>query len=216
MSENKYIEDINKFNLLFQNFPKYWDGKSCINEMRSKGGQWRQMEWCGWYFELKCKEILKNHFSLPGDKFGNVEFDCRGNINWDFKNHAIQSGTNIILNDKEAIDTSLNKNRYHGFIVSECDVKYDEDGSFKKWHDQLKGRVSSYQLEAKKRKANSRKRKVSAELKQIIFMVLNQSDLSKLIIHKQGRNADGANRKVKYQFDLRKINEIYHQVLDAK
>lgn len=72
------------------------------------------MEWWAFYFEYKCSALLKDRFQIPGEKYNNVSFDLKGSINWDFKASAIKTDNhNIILNDKLAMELSIQKNKFH-------------------------------------------------------------------------------------------------------
>ena len=35
-----------------------WDGKQCVEYLQKHNYQWKQMEWIGWYFEHRAKQIL--------------------------------------------------------------------------------------------------------------------------------------------------------------
>tara|TARA_B100001121_G_C18648219_1_gene602745 strand:- start:802 stop:1449 length:648 start_codon:yes stop_codon:yes gene_type:complete len=207
--------ELNNFKNCADNFPKKWDGKECIFELKKNGYQWKQMEWGGFWFEFKCKRLLKefNSFYIPGDKFGNVEFDFRGKFNWDIKNHSINAGNRIILNDKNAIIESIKKYQYHGFLISDCDFKYDDTGEFKIWHDKLKGKKSKYQIKSEKLKKKSRMRKLSAKLIKITLYVLSENSLKDLTVHNQGKNSNDSKRKPKYALDTNKLENIYNEVI---
>ena len=138
-----------------------WDGKEAIQALRSAGYQWKQMEWPGWYFEFLARQCVREHLNgRPGPTFGNTVFDCQINRIWDFKAHPA-NGLNgwMILNDREAIDRCIAVHGGVGFIVAVGDATYDVDGTFKAWHDKLKGGVSQYERTRVARGAPSRRRK---------------------------------------------------------
>lgn len=190
--------------------PRIWDGKQCILELKKADYHWRQMEWWAFYFEYKAKQCLQGKFEIPGDKYGNVLFDLKGTINWDLKASAIKTDSHkIILNDKTAMDRSIAQSGFHGEIIALCDVEYNDlDRRFQKWHTQLKGGKSNYEIKRENRTSVSRYRKVSACLIEILILVFGKNDMDRLSIMRQGRNSDGSPRKVKYMLDLEEIGGI--------
>lgn len=167
------------------------------------------MEWWAFYFEYKCIKILQNELKIPGCKFGNVKFDLARNINWDLKSSAIKSKShNIILNDVEAMNLSIESNGYHGEIIALCDVEYnDQNRTFQKWHNELKGGLSKYEKQRIERTVVSRYRKTKAVLEEILLLVINKKSLARLDVMYQGRNANGKPRKTKYLLNLEELNK---------
>ena len=191
--------------------PASWDGRKSVLELKDIDYQWRQMEWMGFYFEVLCKRYLKNaNFKIPGEKYGNVEFDSFCSINWDMKASAIKSDNHrIILNDQKAIDKSLKDYGYHGVILALLDVDYnDDDRSFQRWHNELKGGLSKYEKERISRNATSRYRKTNALVKQILLLVIDRNNQGNLDIHRQGRNSDGSARNPKYMLNIEKAHHF--------
>ena len=213
-----YLKDIENIKDLLMQIPTTWDGKKCILELKEADYNWRQMEWWAFYFEYKARQLLKKCFTVPGDRFGNVTFDLKGSINWDFKSSAIKTNNHtVILNDKEAMDYSVKKDSYHGEIIALCDVEYnDADRTFQKWHTELKGGKSEYEEERERRTSVSRYRKTKAEVTEILLMILNANDLKDLPLMHQGRNSDGSPRKVKYMLNLENIENIEHYQIKFK
>lgn len=203
-----YISDYEAFAPKLHCLPRYLDGKICIIELQKVNYNWRQMEWLGWYFEYLVKESLKYVAKLPGDRYGNVSFDLKRNINWDIK--AASSKSAIILNDKDSMDNSIIENSFHGEIIGFFDVEYDHDRSFQKWHTILKGGKSKYEIEREIRTNRSRIRKKAATLKEIVFLILGHDDTRKLTIMRQGRNSDGSMRKPKYLLKISEIEKFIH------
>jgi len=177
-----------------------WDGKNCIEQMRRQNFQWRQLEWIGFYGEMVARDILVKLCEIPGKKYGNVIFDAFSLINWDIKVHP-NSQSSAILNDKEVMDLSIEKYGFHGLIMICVDCEYDDDaGSFKRWHDELKGGVSNYEVDRVARGAKSRRRKTSAFVTNISMVVFDENNLSQLgSAQKNWRNSDGSARREKYQ-----------------
>ncbi|MGB9912715.1 MAG: hypothetical protein ACPLRO_05050 [Candidatus Kapaibacteriota bacterium] len=168
------------------------------------------MEWIGFYFQFLCEKHLSNFMEIPGPKYGNVRFDAFKNIPWDFKAHAMNTSSHqIIVNDSEATANGIKDYGAVGLILALGKVLYnDEDRTFQKWHDALKGGLSDYSIERIKRGAWSRLRKVSFDLQQISFIKITDDTLVKCgSFQRDFRNADGSPRREKVLLDLEKIDE---------
>lgn len=190
--------------------PKLWDGRQSILEMKDAGGrQWRQMEWMGFYFEFLCQDAFDGILEMPGMRYGRAEFDAFCKINWDFKAHAINSATHrIIANDMEAVASAVSEHGHYGLILAMGKVEYnDEERSFKRWHDELKGGKSDYELNRIARGAASRLRKTEFALEEIQFLCLDADSLDQCGgSFQQGfRNSDDNPRRPKVMIDVRKI-----------
>jgi len=210
-----YQKDIKILQTELLKLPKFWDGKLCVLELKEADYNWRQMEWWAFYFEWKAKSILNDKFQFSGDRFDNVTFDLKGAINWDLKAKAIKSDDHkVILNDRLAMEQSIDSHDFHGEIIALCDVEYnDHDRSFQKWHTELKGGKSAYEIERENRTSISRYRKTKAELTEIVLLILKKNDLEKLSIMKQGRNSNGKPRPEKYMLDLETISEFENYII---
>jgi len=196
---------------------KKWNGQKSILEMKTAGyNQWKQMEWIGWYFQFLCEKYLNNLIIIPGKKYGNVIFDGFKNFPWDFKTHVEKDQydneqTVIIINDKVAIDNAIKEYGYIGLVIAVGYAQWDnEERTFQKWIEELKGGKSEYEEKRIERDAPSRLRKVSFNLKDILFVKISNRELGKLIIHRQGRNSNGNMRMPKYALDLKNINSFEH------
>jgi len=196
---------------LKNNIPQKWNGKDAILEMKNNSfPQWKQMEWIGFYFEFLCRNNLSDIMNIPGPKYGNVSFDGFKEIPWDFKAHAANTSSHqIIINDSEAIESAIKQYKMVGVIIAIGDVLYnDKDRTFQKWHEDLKGGKSKYEIERIKRGAWSRLRKVSFDLKQISFLKITEKTLIKSgSFQKDFRNADGSKRSSKLLINLEKVDE---------
>jgi len=194
-----------------RNIPKIWDGKKAIVEMKESGySHWKQMEWIGFYFQFLCEKYLSSVMDIPGPKYGRVEFDAFKNIPWDFKAHATNTSSHkIIVNDSEATANGIKDYGAVGLILAIGNVLYnDENRTFQKWHEKLKGGKSKYETERIKRGAWSRLRKVSFDLQQISFIKITDSTLVKCgSFQKDFRNSDGNPRRSKILLDLEKIDD---------
>ena len=205
------------FKMLKEELPGKWDGKESIRYMKDEGcNQWRQMEWPGFYFQFMCETILsKNGFmDIPGPKYGNVEFDGFKIIPWDFKAHSIDPSKD----DKEKIPTNginevieaIDEYGAVGFIIISGVCEYDDENqSFKHWHDMFKGGISNYEKERVKRKASSRRRKISFSPKELIFVFVNENNIGLCgKFQNNFRNSNGSARKSKVLLDLKKNDQL--------
>ena len=174
------------------------------------------MEWWGFYFELKARAVLTGQFEIPGEKFDAVTFDLKRTTNFDLKAKAIKSDDHrAILNAKTAMEKSIAKHGEHGIIMALCDVEYnDVDRTFQKWHSELKGGKSKYEIAREDeiarevRKVVSRYRKTRAELSEVLFLRVDANNLSYLDTMRQGRNSNEAARPEKYMLDLDKVEHF--------
>ena len=195
------------FDIIMKKLPKEWDGKQSILFMKDNGcSNWRQMEWPGWYFQFMCERILEenNYFRIPGPAYGNVEFDGFKSIPWDFKAHSSTLGNKVPTNGYVEVQAALEDYGEVGFIIACGEIELDDENqSFKKWHDNLKGKTSLYELQRIERGAPSRRRKVKFILKRIEFVFVNNSNLSTCGSFQGGmRNSDGSPRNPKVMLDL--------------
>lgn len=205
-----FSEDVACAKSALASIPCDWDGKKSVLELKKADYNWRQMEWWAFYFEHLCHQRLDREFDIPGDAFGSVRFDLKRSVNWDLKAKAIKSDQHsCILNDKAATDASIAEHCEHGVMIALCDVEYnDESRSFQKWHSRLKGGLSDYEKERRKRTAVSRYRKTRAMLSEILFLRLDRATAKTLGEMKQGRNSNGRPRPVKYMLDLEAIDGL--------
>ncbi len=211
MIEEKFLNVAQKISICLKRIPKNWDGKTSILEMKDAGyNQWRQMEWIGFYFQFLCEKFLKNILTIPGPGYGNVTFDGFREIPWDFKAHAINTSSHqIIVNDSEATANAIKDYGGVGLILAMGEVKYnDNKRTFQKWHEELKGGQSKYELERINRGAWSRLRKVEFNLKQISFIKIDDTVLIKCgSFQRDFRNSNGRPRREKILLDLEKLDE---------
>ncbi len=194
-----------------KHIPKLWDGRNSILKMKKANfSHWKQMEWIGFYFQFLCGKHLSKVMDIPGPKYGRVEFDGFKNIPWDFKAHAMNTSSHqIIVNDSEATAKAIKDYGAVGLILALGKVLYnDEDRTFQKWHEALKGGKSKYEMERVKRGAWSRIRKVSFDLQQVSFIKITDNTLVKCgSFQRDFRNAGGQPRREKVLLDLEKIDK---------
>jgi hypothetical protein len=223
-----FKEDIEIAKIKLQHIPTDWDGKKSILEMKDADYNWRQMEWWGFYFEMLCKKYLSPEFEVLGEKISivrdggrktNMTFDLKRTINWDVKAKAIKSDEHkAILNDKASMETSIAKYGEHGLIIGLCDVEYNDiNRAFQKWHEELKGGKSKYELDRIQRTNVSRYRKTHVVLTEILFLIVTEKNIEFLDTYKQGRNSDGTARPSKYMIDLEYADKFLEdRILFAK
>lgn len=218
MNREEFLRLAREISEGFSEIPTHWDGRTAILEMKEAGYKhWRQMEWIGWYFQFLCEKLLKDYLKIPGPRYGHVEFDGFREIPWDFKAHAINTSSHkIIVNDSEATSKGIEEFGSVGLILAMGEVKYnDDERNFQKWHEELKGGKSKYELERIKRGARSRLRKVEFNLKQISFIKIDDDVLVKCgSFQRDFRNADGNPRREKVLLDLEKLDEKIVYFLD--
>lgn len=196
-----------------QRMPRIWNGRKAILEMKEGGSRhWRQMEWMGFYFEFLCQKEFRGILQMPGNKYGNTEFDAFGEMSWDLKAHASNAQNHtVILNDTEAIEKTMDDYGNYGLVLAIGEVEYnDVDGSFKAWHDRLKGDVSNYEKNRIKRKAKSRLRKTEFVLSEIRLISLSEATLNACsgTFQKGFRNADGSPRRQKTTINIAKLPDL--------
>ncbi|MEW6029152.1 MAG: hypothetical protein ACOYZ8_17235 [Chloroflexota bacterium] len=206
-------QDIQTAKGLLADLPLNWDGRESVLTLKDAKFNWRQMEWWAFYFEFLCYQRMEGHFSIPGDRYGKSRtacFDAKRSINWDLKAKAIKSDDHrSILNDTKAMDWSIKKYGAHGLIVALCDVEYnDDDRTFQKWHEELKGGKSKYEIDRIQRTGISRYRKTHAKLQELLFLVVNPKNVSFLDVHHQGRNSNGKPRPPKYMLNYETIKKF--------
>ncbi|PIP12800.1 MAG: hypothetical protein COX49_03655 [bacterium (Candidatus Stahlbacteria) CG23_combo_of_CG06-09_8_20_14_all_40_9] len=210
-SRMTYLKTAKQIGRILRHIPKLWDGRDSILEMKKTNfPHWKQMEWIGFYFQFLCGKYLSRVMKLPGPRYGRVEFDGLKNIPWDFKAHAMNTSSHqIIVNDSEATANGIKDYGKVGLILALGKVLYnDEDRTFQKWHEALKGGKSKYEIERIKRGAWSRIRKVSFDLQQISFIRITDDTLVKCgSFQRDFRNAGGQPRREKVLLDLEKIDE---------
>jgi hypothetical protein len=214
--KSAYEEVISLFDQLIKVLPKYVDGKKAILEMKDGGSRnWRQMEWIGFWFEFFLEQnLIPILGGARGPTFGTTQFDFKKKFVWDLKAHPSGS-KNLILNDQIAIRNCIESEHGLGFIIISGIAKYDSNGGFKNWHDNLKGGTSTYEKERVARGASSRRRKISFEPKKLHALWFDDiSEINSAV--KDGwlksfqtdmKNSNGKPRPAKFQFNLGKVSE---------
>lgn len=165
-----------------QGLPDVINARDAILSMKEGGSRnWRQMEWIGFYPEYWFESNLADELGAQtGPKFGNTTFDIQRNHVWDLKAHATGNSSWAPLNDIQAVEECITRHGGVGFLVLSGPCTYDEDGSFKVWHENLNGGRSEYSISIEKRGAKSRRRKTSFQPDHLIaFRFDSFEELSK-------------------------------------
>lgn len=165
------------------------------------------MDWVLLPVPLRAR--VQGILEMPGKRYGRVEFDAFAEICWDFKAHAANTMRHdLITNDSEAIANAIQEYGHYGLILAIGEVEYnDEERTFKKWHDALKGGRSNYELARIERGAMSRRRKTEFVLKEIHIIHLDSSALNTCSgsFQEGFRNADGRPRRKKVLVNIPNI-----------
>lgn len=213
MQEDKNVvrEAYNISMVIRKHFSGVVYGKDAILYMKINGMNWRQMEWPGWYFEETGVQNLKSKIGGgTGPRYGNTTFDYQNQFVWDLKLHSIDKGNKLVLNDWDSVRRVISDRNGVGFVIGMAEMEYDIDGEFKSWHDKLKGGVTDYERDRIKRRAPSRKRKISFALIELIilffegFSFIEKGRKEGWITEFQGgmRNSNGSPRRPKIAIDL--------------
>ncbi|MBI4567113.1 MAG: hypothetical protein HY719_01805 [Planctomycetes bacterium] len=204
------VDDVSQAKRIIKTFPRQWDGKKCVLEMKDAKYNWRQTEWWAFYWEMLFVRATPPGFEIPGERVDRVRFDLKGVINWDLKGKAIKSDDHhAILNDKAAVDKTISGLGSYGAIIALCDVEYnDENRTFQRWREQLQGGKSKYQKEREARTPLTRYRKTRAELREVLFLCFDKETIKICGIMRQGRNSNGKPRPPKYIINLEKCESV--------
>lgn len=197
--------------------PNYWSGMQCITEMKNFGDpNWKQMEWIGWYFQFWCKTNLQNMMTIPcPKKYERVEFDGFFHYPLDFKSHVQKENDVVPLNDMGAMFRAIGDFQKIRLIIALGKSDSDVDREFKKWHDKIKGGLSSYEKKRIQRGAVSRQRKKGFFLQKIVMLDIDEEMLLQCTTFQKGfRNANGNARGTKLQLDLKKVEEGLKTLVD--
>ena len=210
MLERMIIDTVEKLRLTSRNMPKVWDGRESILEMKDANFKyWKQMEWMDFYFKFLCQKHFIDIIDTLGKKYGITEFDAFREISWDFRVDSIDpSAYSVTANDAKAIADTLHDYGYYGTMLAIGDMEYDdEETTFKKWHDELRGKVSKYDTKKINGGIMSRTRKTEFILLEIHFVCFDPETLSQCSssFQKGFRNADGSPRREKVTVNIRKV-----------
>jgi hypothetical protein len=157
-----------------------WDGRESILEMKAAGSHhWRQMEWIGFYFEFKARQVLQVALGGSiGPTYGRVTFDYTLQHVWDFKAHPTngpvghQPQSWAYMNDSEAVDACIREHGAIGWLIACGRATYDVWRQFKVWHDTMKGEQTDYVKDNVNRGARERPRKTHFLFDDLVVVVL--------------------------------------------
>ncbi|MBM7827578.1 hypothetical protein [Microbacterium aurum] len=206
---------------LHQAHAEPWDGRKATAWLRDEGTrQENQMEWPGFYFEFRGREILNRAFRPnpfpPRVKYANTIFDYALNHVWDLKSHTAEQhlplsnstsrpkdADQVLLNDVDAVRACVDDQGL-GFLILSGRGVMDEDGAFKIWHDTFKGKTPTPSLSGKSRTRKAAFIPITIEA----FWIANTPALDAAILAGalkpviQGRQQSGASRPDKFSMKL--------------
>ncbi len=210
---------LNEIVTALSQMPNIWDGRQVYSDWKDANSPYlRQTEWIGWKFHELCERCLAQTkmFDLTEKRYGYADFDAFAEIPWDFKAHIRQNPRGLQTHkipgtDRRATLQAIKDYGAVGFIVGIGTATFnDENRSFKRWHDELKGGVSEYERERINRDAPSRLRKTEFTLQEIWIIEIGKKLCKNLGTFMEGfRNKDGSPRKAKVMLDLNIIKPIY-------
>jgi len=213
-----FVNDFNRVSAIIRDeISQDIDGKTAILEMKAADGQWKQMEWIGWYFEhLVENKVLEAVGGTAGPTYENTTIDLMLSSPWDLKAHPLDKEA-AILNDIEAINACIEQYGRLNYLLLEGDATYDDvKQSFKRWHDNLKGEPSAYVKSGNAIGRRSRVRKTSFRPTRMLGICLDGKTLQHGIssgaikrFQDGMRNSNGKKRRGKYQILPNKIDDKF-------
>lgn len=134
------------------------DGKVAILEMKeAKYPRWKEMEWPAYYISFILEEKLTGRMDIKRE---GKRVCFKGDYLWDARLKSSESNSSWVpLTDVRNIDKNFADETGFGLIIIIVLYKYDEDGSFREWHEKEKGGSSEYtkKIELEGRKPRRRK-----------------------------------------------------------
>lgn len=189
--------------VLKTNTPIRMDGKKCIQEMKDlEDSRANQVQWQGFYFEMKAEAALTSQLGGGRAKRFNTVFDYVRNYTWDLKAHSSvnengKSSSTTLLNDCSAVDDAV-LNGGIGFIILTGMPTYDR--GFTEWHKVMRGGGTAPPKRTLKSHFDSQRLD--------IFYISDRRHFDELIaknifmVSKQGKNSNGLPRPNKYSLNL--------------
>ncbi|MDD4455485.1 hypothetical protein [Methanoculleus sp. UBA430] len=185
------------------------DGREAILEMKEAGFPgWQEVEWPGFHVKFlvqrECREKLNGEVQ-PYD-LDKKRHLVRGDYVWDTRFHANERSDDIPLGDVKGYNDLVKEHGGIGLLVVDAAVVKDENGDFRRWHEELKGGSSEYSLERERDGRPPRERKSRYLIVGVYAYFFTLDDLNKGIMdgwtdddfQRTMRNANGARRKSKY------------------
>lgn len=205
-------------NMIADGLPSTIDGREAVRAMKDGGSpNWRQMEWIGFYPEFWFhSEVAPRIGAKWGPRFGNMTFDIQREHVWDLKSHSSDGSNWAPLNDVQSVEECIATHGGVGFLILSGPCSYDDDGgSFKVWHQTLKGGMSWYSIKIAARGARSRRRKTSFQPDHFIaFRFSSIDDIERAReenwlkgFQKGMRNSNDRSRREKIMVDVDRISD---------
>lgn len=203
---DSFVDELNAISkVVTANTPLVMDGKTCVQEMRElEDANWKQVQWQGFYFEMKAANALTTQLGGGRQKLFNTSFDYVRNFIWDLKAHSSENekgsvSSGCILNDSRAIEEAADQSGV-GFIILSGKPTYDRE--FTKWHKQFRGGGD-------KEPTRTLKGSFISESLDIFFIpdgrrLERAVSLKEMSVNAQGKNSNGKPRPPKYGIDLKK------------
>jgi len=138
------------------------DGKQAILEMKNDGEPyWKEMEWPSYYLSYLLRKELRDRMQIV--EKGRRRICFQGEHPWDVRVKAKESkDPRVILTDVKNTDMVFDDGNGFGLIVFFVMTEKDEDGTFRQWHEELKGGSSEYtkKIASEGRKPRIRKKSI--------------------------------------------------------
>lgn len=204
--------------VVMEKTPRLMDGVEAIHEMKeAEFSQWRATEWQGFYFEFKVRPELITRLGGGPKKIGSTSFDYALNRTWDMKVHSTstrhgkKSELNCALNDAESMRIAVAQGGV-GLIILSGEPTYDWD--FTRWHKKFRSGSDEDPKKALKKSFKSERMD--------FFFIPTLSRLEEALesgefaLFKQGKQATGEARKVKYSLNFNKSLESDLHIFGAE
>jgi len=132
----------------------YVDGRYAIQEMKEKElPSWKENEWQGYYLKHLVRELCDEKCPGIESYTEGKNYLVKGEYLWDVRNKTADEEIPTILFSNQVMNKFLDEFGGIGVIIADSVAYSDENGDFRRWHEELKGGESEY---TKKRKAEGR------------------------------------------------------------
>ena len=202
----KILEVVDKY------FPKIFEGQESIKWLHEHTSQGKQREWAAIFFEEYCRPLLTNFL---GGWYGvritkGSRIDYQRYYNWDLKVHSLKDRngklqSQIILNDKDAMDRTIKLESGIGFIIADVAFNFDKHSKLLKWRDKYERRTTQHSINSRLMKNRGKVIGLKAIFIKDEEMLKTGRKLGWIDIFEQGRQPSGSIRKPKYMINLEKV-----------
>lgn len=187
------------------------DGREAIQEMKIAGFPgWQEVEWAGYHIKFLVQNACIDNLSDRIRPYTEGKRHLvKGNFLWDTRLRATDVRL-IHLGDVDEYNEIIRKNNGIGILFVDVYSHKDENGDFRRWHEEFKGGPSLYTIEREIEGRHVRKRKIDYSILKIFAFFFTNHDLIKGL--KEGwltdtfqgtmRNQDGTPRNTKYSIDI--------------